>query len=407
MGKEKLLGFDEALQLCSSVISPLPDEMVSLHEVVDRVLAEDISARVDSPSVDGSSKDGYAVISEDIKDATGNSPVVLKLAGTLYAGGSNALQVSSGTAVRILTGAEIPGGATAVVAEEFTRLEGEKLLVMNTAEPGRNIIYRGSDVKQDEPIARRGEMVSPGLVGLAAAAGHSSLPVARRPRVALVATGDEIVSPGSPLPRGKLYASNVATLAGWCRRFGFAVDLEVVDDEVEAIRECFNRMLEHCDAMVTSGGAWTGDHDLVAKVLAEMGGKFIFHRLRIGPGKATGLCLLSGKPVFILPGGPPSNLMGFLQLALPGLMQLAGSKSSPLQSCRARCGEEVRTGHANWTQFIFGRLVQDPTDALPTFIPLLEKSRLRSMAEAEAILAVPEGETQIGMNAIVTVQRLH
>ncbi len=406
MKQKKLIGLKEALQQTTTTILPLPPVTLPLLEAVDCTLAEDIIALVDSPSVNGSTKDGYAIISEDIESASKESPAHLKVSGTLYAGGEKELQIVPGTAARILTGAEVPGGATAVVAEEFTRINGDKLEVFNTAERGRNIIPRGSDIKKGERLATKGQRITPGLLGLAAAAGLDKLPVTKRLKVGLLATGDEIVAPGNPLPRGKLYASNVTTLAGWCQRFGFEVDLRIAKDKPEVIHSCFEKMMENCDALITSGGAWTGDHDLVAKVLIEMGGNIIFHRLRIGPGKATGLGMLKEKPLFILPGGPPSNLMGFLQIALPGLMRLANHPRQHLPVQRVRCGEEMRTGHADWVQFIFGRLDYQNSGELPLFIPLLERSRLRSMAEAEAIIAVPEGQTAIGKETIIQAQLL-
>ncbi|WP_319549339.1 molybdopterin molybdotransferase MoeA [Desulfogranum marinum] len=404
--KSELLGFKEAKQLCKTSIIPLPAEKLPLLGAAGRILAHDIFALVDSPSVDGSLKDGYAVLSKDIETASKNKPITLQLAGTLYAGGTESLSMTPGTAIRILTGAEIPEGADSVVAEEFTHQAGEKLTVMNTAEPGRNILFRGTDVRLGEVIGAKGSHITPGILGLAAAAGHNSLSVVRRPKVALIATGDEIVAPGQPLDRGKLYASNITTLAGWCRKYGLDVHLEIVQDTPEAIEKCFTQMHTTCDAMITSGGAWTGDHDLVAKVISHMGGEIIFHRLRIGPGKATGLAMLSGKPVFILPGGPPSNLMGFLQIALPGIMQLGGYSDPPLSCCRVCCSEELRTNFPDWVQFIFGRLQTKADGEPPLFIPLLKKSRLRSMAEADAVISINEGKTAIAEHAIITAQLL-
>ncbi|PID77350.1 MAG: molybdopterin molybdenumtransferase MoeA, partial [Deltaproteobacteria bacterium] len=190
------LGFAEARRLCESVIKTLPAEEIALADATGRILASDVFALVDSPSIDGSAKDGFAVISSDIAHAAFDNPVSLELSGTIYAGDTADLTVVSGTAARILTGAELPQGANAVVAEEFTRIEEGRILVTAHAEPGRNVIPCGSDIRQGEPVARQGEKVSPGCIGLAAAAGCSSLPVIRRPRVGLMATGDEVVAPG-------------------------------------------------------------------------------------------------------------------------------------------------------------------------------------------------------------------
>lgn len=406
MEKQLKIGLKQALELLNRHVTALPVEELPLLEAAGRILAEDLFAKVDSPSVDASLKDGYAVISAEIEHASQQNPVLLKQAATVYAGDDSNNRLTPGTTIRILTGAKIPPGAQGVVAEEFTRREGNDILVMNTAEPGRNILLQGSDIRKGELIAGKARPLSPGLLGLLAAAGHSCLPVVKRPSVAIIATGDEVVAPGKPLPDGKLYASNITTLAAWCRRCDFTVALDIVKDDAKAIENTLARHLKSCDAVITSGGAWTGDHDLVSKVLDKMGGKQIFHRLRIGPGKATGLVLLDGKPVFILPGGPPSNLMGFLQIALPGLFRLAGRKEPPLHPAVVTISEELRTRFSDWTQFIYGRLEQSDHDDIPVFRPIMKKSRLRSMAEADAVIAIGEGTSLLTKGQMVTAQLL-
>jgi molybdopterin molybdotransferase len=349
-------------------------------------------------------KDGYAVISAEIQAATRQRPVRLKLLDCLSAGDSRAVQVRPQTAVRVLTGARLPAGANAVVAEEFTEAENGDIIVHKHAEPGRNILPRGSDVARGEVVGPRGTLVTPGLAGILAAAGHSHIPVVRRPTVAIIATGDEVVAPGRPLPEGKLYASNMTTLGGWCRRYGMHTHLEVVKDDFEAIHSALAAQVRRADAVVTSGGAWTGDRDLVAKVLDRLGWQQVFHRIRIGPGKAVGFGLLQHKPFFILPGGPPSNLMGFLQIALPGLLKLAGHRHAGLPELKVRLATELTGRNLDWTQFIYGCL--EPEEDLPLFHSLKAKSRLRSMAEAQAVVAIPEGETHLPAGAVVSAQRL-
>lgn len=400
-------GLREALQLLNDHVTPLPGEEVSLPDAADRILGRDVHALVDSPSVDASLKDGYAVVSEDIARASKDNIVTLHIAGTTYAGDSGSAVVTPGTAVRILTGAELPAGADSVIAEEFTRRQGDDVSVMNIAEPGRNILFRGSDIENGSTIAKQGSRITPGLLGLIAAAGHSRLTVIQRPAVAIIATGDEVVAPGMPLPKGKLYASNITTLAGWCRRFGFTVHLEIVPDSEKAIESAVNRLDGKADALITSGGAWTGDHDLVATVLSDLGATKIFHRLRIGPGKATGLVMLSGKPVFILPGGPPSNLMGFLQIALPGLFRLSGSSAPPLARTPVRLDTTLQTNYPDWTQFYYGKLEPSDDWEPPLFVPLTRKSRLRSMAEADAVVAIPEEASVIEAEQVISAQLLN
>lgn len=398
------LGLDEALALTLKWVEPLATKEVELLDGLDHALGEDIVSRVDSPSIDASMKDGYAVISTDVQAASRENPVRLKLVDCLAAGDSRSLQVVAGNAVRVLTGAKIPAGATAVLAEEFTEAEEDGILVFRDAEPGRNILPRSSDVATGQIVAAKGTLVTPGLAGMLAAAGHSRIPVVGSPAVAIVATGDEVVAPGRPLPEGKLYASNMTTLGGWCRRYGMRTQMDVVKDDFEAIHAMLAEGVASADAIVTSGGAWTGDRDLVAKVLERLGWRQVFHRIRIGPGKAVGFGMLQNKPVFILPGGPPSNLMGFLQIALPGLLKLAGHRSTGLPVAQVRLDSELIGRHSDWTQFIYGALEAD-SDA-PLFRSLKDKSRLRSMAEAQAVVAIPEGETVLPAGSIVTAQLL-
>lgn len=398
------LGLDEALTLTLATIHPLPAIHVELMAGLNLALAEDIRALVDSPSIDASLKDGYAVISSEVAGATADHPVRLDLAGHVAAGDSRDTVVLPGTAVRVLTGAKIPPGATAVVSEEFTSAENQRLTIFNNAEPGRNILPRGSDVAVGQVVARQGERLSPGIVGLLAAAGHSRLRAVQSPAVGIISTGDEVVAPGQPLPDGKLYASNMTTLGCWCRRYGMQTDLAVVRDDPAAIEDILRQRVADSDAIVTSGGAWTGDRDLVAQILDRLGWVQVFHRIRIGPGKAVGFGMLQDKPVFILPGGPPSNLMGFLQIALPGLLKLAGHRHAGLPTVNVQLDADLVGRHADWTQFVYGTLTTG--DGLPVFHSLKAKSRLRSMAEAQAVVAIPEGETLLPKGSIVPAQLL-
>ncbi|MDW7771630.1 MAG: molybdopterin molybdotransferase MoeA [Desulfobulbaceae bacterium] len=398
------IGLDEALAATLEHLYPLPPETVTLDEAVDRVAAEDIRARVDSPSVDASLKDGYAVQSESVDSACPGRQVRLILAGSAAAGILSESRVMPGQTVRVLTGARIPENADAVLSEEFVRIEGDVVLAENSAEKGRNILWKGSDVARGRRVISRGTRLSPGLVGLLAAAGHDHVPVFRNPRVAIIATGDEVVAPGRPLAEGKLYASNLVTLSAWCRRHGWSARCSIVKDEPRELLESLSTAYDGADAIVTSGGAWSGDRDLVAGMLERLGWQEVFHRIRIGPGKAVGFGLLDGRPVFILPGGPPSNLMGFLQIALPGLQRLAGFEKPGLPRAAMRLAEEVNGRHQHWTQFIFGEL--ENSAELPLFHPLHSRSRLQSMAEAQAVAAIPEGITRIAAGTVISAQLL-
>lgn len=396
-----MISFDDAYRLTLYHIQPLHSETVALITAEGRIAGQDLLARVDAPSLNVSLKDGYAIIAADILTATVNSPVHLNLVGSIAAGGAWHGTVRPGEAVRILSGALLPQGADAIVSEEYTQALPGIIKVINFAEAGRNILRRGADIQSGQLIAQCGQKLYPTTVGLLAAAGYYEVPVIRRPHVAILATGDEVLAPGQPLVQGKLYASNLFTLAAWCQHFGFTFETFVLPDDTEAIRSALISCLEQFDAVLTSGGAWKGEHDLVVQILDALGWDRVFHRVRMGPGKAVGFGLFRGKPVFCLPGGPPSNHMAFVQLGLPGLQKLAGEPRPGLPQVEAILAETV-TGQLNWTQFIHGRLVQKNHGVI--FQPLKYRSRLQEMAHTEAIARIPEGLEEISANSRIRVQ---
>jgi molybdopterin molybdotransferase len=178
----------------------------------------------------------------------------------------------------------------------------------------------------------------------------------------------------------------------------------VIHDDFDTLTEALKTGSANADAVITSGGAWTGDRDLVAQVLEGLGWHQYFHRIRIGPGKAVGFGMLDKKPIFILPGGPSSNLMGFLQIALPGLLALGGHSRPALPQTHARLAAELRGRNRDWTDFFFGTL--EDGDGLPVFRPLKGRSRLRDIACATAIAAIPEGQEVVPKGSVITVQVL-
>lgn len=405
MTKRQLIGFDEALAITLDNIAPADSEIVGLSDCVNRVASEDMKARVDSPSVNASLKDGYAVISGDIEKATMETPVELKLLGRVTPGVRKDCQVINGNALRVLTGSEIPKGADAVLAEEFTKTRDGGIIALNNAEPGRNILPKGVDVSVGKKIVSRGTRLTPGMAGMLAAGGHDQVPVYRYLKIAIIATGDEVIAPGQQLTKGKLYASNLITLNAWCHKFHLDTQTSVVMDNPDAILNALRSAADSADVILTSGGAWTGDRDLVAHMLKQLGWQLFFHGVRIGPGKGVGFGLLDNKPVFILPGGPPSNLIAFLEIALPGILKLAGDHSPELYTMNARLASDINFKYSDWTQFSFGT-IETSHSGLPLFKPLQGSSRLGSMAEAQAIAACREGLTNLSKGTIISVQIL-
>jgi molybdopterin molybdotransferase len=397
------IGFTEALNLTLAHVSAGGTEQLPVLEAVGRILAADVKASVDSPSISTSRKDGYAVLPEDLKAASPATPVRLKLVGCLRAGEMRPVGIRTGEAVRVTTGALIPEGAVAIISEEFCRLEDETLVCLNSAGPGRNILLRGTDVRMGEIVAARGAALRPPLLGLIAAAGHGSVCVHQVPRASVIATGDEVVSPGEPLPEGKLYASNLIEICSWLGLHAIPFEAAVVGDRREDIRAAIHSRLDRADVFITSGGAWGSEKDLILQVAADMGWSGIYHRVRMGPGKPVGFGLLDGRPFFVLPGGPPSNEMAFLQLALPALMKMKGADPRLFPMAAARLAETV-TGEQGWTDFIHARLQH--RDGELWVSPARLKSRLKSMAEKEALIIIPEDRDEIPAGETACIQLL-
>ena len=403
MAKEEM-GYQEALQATLDAIGPLTSEVVPLAESSERIVSEDLYSKVCSPSTDSSMKDGYAIRSDDIAAATPENKVTLEIIDMAAAGIPAKKAVAAGTAIRIQTGAKIPKGASAVLAEEFATRSGDTLTVFGNAHTGRNIMPKGADVTDGELVANQGSRLSPGMIGLLAAAGYSNVSVYRQPSLVILATGDELVLPGQPLADGKLYASNLEMLKAWCRRYGIGTSFAVLIDKPDIISNNIALAVDTHDAVITSGGAWSGDRDFVAETLTNLGWKKIFHWIRIGPGKPVGFGMLNNTPIFLLPGGPPSNFTAFIQIALPGLLKLGGYRQPSLPTMPVKLSKALTCRHIDWTEFVFGTLI--PSHPHPLFKPLTLASRIKSIASAEAVIAIPEGMESLQADAVVNAQLL-
>ena len=281
----------------------------------------------------------------------------------------------------------------------------EEVCVKANAERGRNVLRAGGEVKAKAIIVKIGGRLLPGYLGLAAAAGINRASVYRTPRVAVLGVGDEVVAPGEHLHPGQLYASNLVTMESWLASFGIPHNMSVVKDNKSAIKQELMNHLPDVDTILTSGGAWGSEGDLVINTLDELGWQEIFHHVRMGPGKGIAFGLWEGKPVFCLPGGPASNEMAFLQLALPGVMRMGGENRHPLQTVSARLAENLRGRHRAWTEFKDATLSCD-SEGNYTVRLYRDRSRLQAIASANCLVCVPEGAESMNLGEVVPVQIL-
>ena len=397
------IGFKEALDLTLANVHKGPTETLPLNRLTGRILAENIISLVDCPSLSSSRKDGYAVQSSDLAGASAENPVSLKVVGCLAAGETSGLNITKGQAVRITTGAPLPDGADAVLSEEFCLRTEDIISAINTAESGRNIQARGKDIRRKEPVAGKGSRLTPPLIGLLAAAGHESANVYSLPRVAVIATGDEVVAPGKPLPAGKLYASNMVEICSWLSVLGLDYKAELVSDRKEDIAAAVTSHLPDVDLIITTGGAWGSEKDLILDVVEKLNWRGLYHRVRMGPGKPVGFGLLHNKPFFFLPGGPPSNEMAFLQLAIPALLKMAGGNPVLFPFASARLATAV-SGKKKWTDFVHARLEKRENQIWVH--PARIQSALQSMARKEALIIIPEDCNELAAGETIAIQLL-
>ena len=397
------IGLEEALSRTLERLTPLPSIDIEIDKAAGLTVAENCIATINCPSASSSMKDGYAIVSQDLENASKDSPVKLKITGSMFAGSQKDKSVAPSTAVKIMTGAKIPQGADAVIPSELTKESDEEVLCYRDADVGRNILGKGHDVKKGDCIALPGEILTPAKTGLLAAGGISSVRVHPLPRVGIIAIGDEVVGPGESLKEGQLYASNIVTLTSWLKHFHISAQISIVPDRTEKIHSTIESMMESVDVIITSGGAWKSERDLTVKTFQNMGGEVIFHRVRMGPGKAVALIVLQEKTVFCLPGGPPSNAMAFMQIALPGILHLAGKSPIPFEIKTATLTETLK-GDKDWTQFFYAGLARKSGQLFVE--PMKIKSRLRSQADADALIKIPEGVERLEKGEQIQVQIL-
>jgi putative molybdopterin biosynthesis protein len=324
----EILDRDEAEARWRAAIetAPVAAEELPLEQALGRVLAEDVRAEVDVPGFDRSNLDGFAVRAADTFGATEEQPVRLRLnAESIPTGVAPGLEVLSGTATSIATGGMLPRGADCVVPVELTDLEGEDVVIRGARVPGAAVSFAGTDVGSGETVLFRGARLTSRETGVLAAIGRSRIPVLRRPVVAIVSTGDEIVQPGEAMRPGLVYDSNGRILADAVTELGGEPHfLGAFRDDEDALRGALRRALAEADLVLLSGGTSKGEGDLNARVVAELEPGIIVHGVALKPGKPICLAASGRLPVVILPGFPTSAVFTFHEFVAPVLRELAG-----------------------------------------------------------------------------------
>lgn len=388
-----MISVEEARARILADLRPASIETVALAAAWNRVLAAPVTARLTQPPADVSAMDGYA-----LRAADGAMQATLEVIGAAPAGHPFAGRVGPGQAVRLFTGSVIPAGADGIVIQEDVTRDGDLITIREAVTAGRHIRRAGQDFAAGEVVIAAGRRLTARDVGLAAAANHPWLTVHRRPRVAILATGDEIAMPGEPIPAGGIVSSNSHALAALVRAGGGEpVVLPVAADTIEAISAVADQ-LAGIDMLVTTGGASVGDHDLVISALQARGLAVDFWKIAMRPGKPLIFGRLGDVPVLGLPGNPVSALVCAILFLLPALGRLSGLPGDPPPTLLARLGAAVPANDGR-ADFLRATLRRQPDGALVA-TPFLrqDSSMLRLMAASQALIlrapraeALPEG----------------
>ncbi|MCP3137200.1 molybdopterin molybdotransferase MoeA [Pyxidicoccus xibeiensis] len=316
-----------ARQAALDAIAPAAPERVSLLDAHGRFLAAEVTASRSLPGCDNSAMDGWAVRAEETRGANRDHPARLRIVDTVYAGALPTRALQPGEAARIFTGAPLPSGADAVVRQEAARAHDDGLHVdiFITVPPGHDIRRKGEEVTAGTALFPRGQHVGASVLGVLASLGETTAWVRPAPRVAVLATGDELVPPGSPALPHQVYESNLILVAALAREAGADVrHLERARDDEAALRDALSRLAPQVDVLVTTGGASVGDKDHVKRVLSALGARFFVDGVALKPGKPVAVARLGDTAVVVLPGNPGAATVAFDQLARPLLLKRQG-----------------------------------------------------------------------------------
>ena len=404
---------DEAERRFHEVISlePLGEELVPLDAALGRVLARDVVAAVDVPSFDRSNFDGYAVRAADTYRASEEHPQRVELLDEVLASGVEPRgEVVAGTAMSIATGGMLPRGADAIVMVELTNVAGRELEIRKAVAPGFGVAFAGTDIAAGEMVVRRGAVLTSRETGTLAAIGVTAATVWRRPRVAIISTGDEIIAPGEPMRPGMVYDSNGQILADAVRELGGEpLVLGIVRDDLAKLEDELSHALETADIVLLSGGTSKGQGDLCYRAVSKLDDPgIVVHGVALKPGKPICLAATRGKPVVILPGFPTSAVFTFHEFVAPVIRVLAGRSVQERATRRARLATKVNSEVGRKEYMLVG-LVESGDGADESLIayPMGKGSgSVTTFSRADGFVAVDRHTEIIESGAVVDVQML-
>ncbi|MEE9207475.1 MAG: gephyrin-like molybdotransferase Glp [Gemmatimonadota bacterium] len=399
------LSYRPALEMSLARCQPLPNETVDLTNSLGRALAETADARIDHPPWDNSAMDGFAVRQGDVRGATPDSPITLPVVEEVPAGTFPSGPLEPGTAVRVMTGAPVPDGATGVVRIEHTDggVNGH-VEIRQDSDAARNIRGRGEDIRRGQSVAVAGDEITAPVLGLLAMNGMQEVSVGRRPRIGVLSNGDELADFGDfgdVLAGRKIMNSNMYALVAQLREFGAdPVPLGIARDTSESVMEKL-RLVDGFDGIVSTAGVSVGDHDCIRDALVALGMEQLFWRVRIRPGSPITFGVLAGKPFWGLPGNPVSAMVTCELFVRPAVRKMTGHARIERRRRRVRLAQPIRST-PRLAQYYRVTVAESTGHELPaaSLTGPQGSGILSSMAAADGLLVVPEGTAELPAGAV-------
>lgn len=405
---KKFIALEEALEILNKNTKALKSEVVSIKDSLKRVLYGDVKSKINNPPFNKSVFDGYAFKSEDSKGTSKGNPVELKIVDEIFAGDFSEIEIKSGEAIRIMTGAPIPVGADCVLKQEETERHGDLVKIFKEMKANENISFMGEDIKIGETLIKKGKRLDYADLGIMASSGISEVIVYKKPKVSIISTGDEVCDINSTLKPGKIYDSNLYSLSARIEELGYNVlSMENVGDNILKIGEAIEKAFEKSDIVFTTGGASVGEKDLMQKVSESIGFERLFWKIKIKPGSAVVCSKKEEKILISLSGNPNAALTTFELLGKSVLKKLEGEEENINIKREKGVLMDSFNKKSPQRRFLRGNIIYDEKGA-KVYITQIKSGNgiLSSLLNANCLIEIERGNEGLNRGEVVNIIKL-
>ncbi|EPB8153120.1 gephyrin-like molybdotransferase Glp [Clostridium perfringens] len=405
---KKFIALEEALEILNKNTKALKSEVVSIKDSLKRVLYGDVKSKINNPPFNKSVFDGYAFKSEDSKGTSKENPIELKIVDEIFAGDFSEIEIKSGEAIRIMTGAPIPVGADCVLKQEETERHGDLVKIFKEMKVNENISFMGEDIKIGETLIKKGKRLDYADLGIMASSGISEVLVYKKPRVSIISTGDEVCDINSTLKPGKIYDSNLYSLSARIEELGYNVlSMEHVGDNILKIGEAIEKAFEKSDIVFTTGGASVGEKDLMQKVSESIGFEKLFWKIKIKPGSAVVCSKRQEKILISLSGNPNAALTTFELLGKSVLKKLEGEEENINIKREKGVLMDSFNKKSPQRRFLRGNVIYDEKGT-KVYITQIKSGNgiLSSLLNANCLIEIEKGNEGLNRGEVVNIIKL-